>query len=433
MFNSGAMEKFKNFSGKCKTVNSTTYITFLFFILVLLLLAGTNVVIGEDVNLNKSALEYDYEIAKNNYFESLSNYSEAKAMWLISREKYLENKNDEKYENFISSTGDFTMNLSIVLENYNEMLKKRILSENSFDDITKKEQISRINRLLDKIRDIKKRLNESTSQTDSKSQLNVDMLKNFIKELQETYTQSQNMRGMVVTTILKYKTKIVIAGLVEDSLKINENIAQLKASGHNTTEIEEKLCKLNNLLNQSYANYQKCVNLMNLSTSESLAEAENLFKSTYTSLYKTKTGLNDIYNSIPDGWLSELESADSTFVAKGDGKAVINIREGDNESKANVKIYVIGSVTLKGDLSSVQISPKNLKEINSGEGKVYGGEGNIEITGNNLIIEISGKDINIAITGNGNATLTGTGTYKACNKGLCVNKAWEGKNINFSK
>ncbi len=23
--------------------------------------------------------------------------------------------------------------------------------------------------------------------------------------------------------------------------------------------------------------------------------------------------------------------------------------------------------------------------------------------------------------------------YKACNKGLCVNKAWEGKNINFSK
>ncbi|PKP55248.1 MAG: hypothetical protein CVT89_09035, partial [Candidatus Altiarchaeales archaeon HGW-Altiarchaeales-2] len=116
------------------------------------------------------------------------------------------------------------------------------------------------------------------------------------------------MRGMVVTTILKYKTKIVIAGLVEDSLKIDENIAQLKASGHNTTEIEEKLCKLNNLLNQSYANYQKCVNLMNLSTSESLAEAENLFKSTYTSLYKTKTGLNDIYNSIPDGWLSELES-----------------------------------------------------------------------------------------------------------------------------
>jgi len=158
-----------------------------------------------------------------------------------------------------------------------------------------------------------------------------------------------------------------------------------------------------------------------------LAEAENLFKTTYKSAYKIRTDLNDIYSSIPGGWISELESANSTYVAKGDGKAVINI------DKADIKIYVVGSVTLKGDTDNAKISLKNLKEMNSSEGKVYGGDGNIEITGKDLIIEISGKDINIAIAGNGNATLTGTGTQKACDKGLCISFPWEGKNIKFSK
>ncbi len=429
------MENFKNFLGKCK-MNSVSSIgtgVFVGFVLALILFALVmNVaadVTGENLNnaanTNYTLLKYDYEISKSNYFESLVYYNEAKAEWLVSRQKYLENKNDENYEIFIKSTKKFTLNISVVLENYNEMLKKRVLSDDSFDDITKNEQISRIDTLLDKIRDIKKQLNETT-----KSQLTIETLKNLSRELQETYAHSQHIRGMIVTILLKNKMKIVLTDLVNDSLKMNENIAQLKASGHNTTEMEKKLCKLNEMLNQSYANYQKCVNLMNLSTSESLVEAEDLFKNTYKSLYLTKSELLDIHNSIPGEWISKLESANSTYVTKGDGKAVINIDKTDN---ADIKIYVVGSVTLKGDISSAEISLKNLKEIESGEGKAYGGEGNIEITGKDLIIEVSGKDINIAIAGNGNATLTGTGTQKACDKGLCNTLLWEGKNIKFSK
>jgi len=428
------MKNFKNFLGKCrKNRIDSIFAGFVLALLLFALLMNVAAGVGEKnrenlnntlnaINANYTVLKYDYETARSNYFESLSYYNEAKAGWLVSRQKYLENKNDENYKIFINSTKKFILNLSVVLENYNEMLKKRVLSDDSFDDITKNEQISQIDILLDKIKDIKKQLSETP-----KSQLTIEALKNFAMELQETYAHSQHIRGMVVTTILKNKMKIVIAGLVEDSLKMYEDVAQLKASGYNTTEMEEKLCKLNEMLNQSYANYQKCVNLMNLSTSKSLAEAENLFKTTYKSAYKIRTDLNDIYSSIPGGWISELESANSTYVAKGDGKAVINI------DKADIKIYVVGSVTLKGDTDNAKISLKNLKEMNSSEGKVYGGDGNIEITGKDLIIEISGKDINIAIAGNGNATLTGTGTQKACDKGLCISFPWEGKNIKFSK
>jgi len=428
------MKNFKNFLGKCrKNRIDSIFVGFVLALLLFALLMNVAAGVGEKnrenlnntlnaINANYTVLKYDYETARSNYFESLSYYNEAKAGWLVSRQKYLENKNDENYKIFINSTKKFILNLSVVLENYNEMLKKRVLSDDSFDDITKNEQISQIDILLDKIKDIKKQMSETP-----KSQLTIEALKNFAMELQETYAHSQHIRGMVVTTILKNKMKIVIAGLVEDSLKMYEDVAQLKASGYNTTEMEEKLCKLNEMLNQSYANYQKCVNLMNLSTSKSLAEAENLFKTTYKSAYKIRTDLNDIYSSIPGGWISELESANSTYVAKGDGKAVINI------DKADIKIYVVGSVTLKGDTDNAKISLKNLKEMNSSEGKVYGGDGNIEITGKDLIIEISGKDINIAIAGNGNATLTGTGTQKACDKGLCISFPWEGKNIKFSK
>lgn len=420
------MKNFKNFFGKCRTKYKSRCIgTYLFGSVLALILFALVMNITADVTkenydtANNSILKHDYEISKQLYFKSLSDYNKAKVEWIVSRQRYMENKNDENYKIFVKSTKKYILNMLIVLENYNEMLKKRVLSDNSLDEITKKEEISRIDILLDKIRIIKKQVN--------KSQPTIKELKNLSMELKEIYAHSQHIRGVVVTSILKNKAKTIIVNLIKGSLKMNDNIAQLKASGYDTAKMEKKLCKVNKMLNQSYANYQQGVNLMNLSTSESLAEAENIFRSSYKLLYETTSELKNIYNSIPDEWMKKLESANSTYIAKGDGKGVINITD-----KADIKIYIIGNVTLKGNISSAEISLKNLKEI-EGKGKTYGGKGNIEIIGKDLIIEVEGKDINIAIVGNGNAVLTGTGTQKACNKGVCKTLLWEGKNIKFSK
>lgn len=425
------MKNFKNFFGKCRTKYKSircieTYLfpgSVLALILFALVMNTADVTKGNlnnTANTNYTILKHDYEISKQLYFKSLSDYNKAKVEWIVSRQRYMENKNDENYKIFVKSTKKYILNMLIVLENYNEMLKKRVLSDNSLDEITKKEEISRIDILLDKIRIIKKQVN-NTSQPTPKE------LKNLSMELKEIYAHSQHIRGLVVTSILKNKAKTIIVNLIKGSLKMNDNIAQLKASGYDTTKMEKKLCMVNKMLNQSYANYQQCANLMNLSTSESLAEAENIFRSSYKLLYVTTGELKNIYDSIPDEWMKKLESANSTYIAKGDGKGVINITD-----KADIKIYIIGNVTLKGNISSAEISLKNLKEI-EGKGKTYGGKGNIEIIGKDLIIEVEGKDINIAIVGNGNAVLTGTGTQKACNKGVCKTLLWEGKNIKFSK
>ncbi|NCN64467.1 MAG: hypothetical protein GW779_01165 [Candidatus Altiarchaeum hamiconexum] len=95
------MKNFKNFLGKYRK-NSTDGI-FAGFVLALLLFALL-MNVAAAINANYTFLKYDYETTKGNYFESLSYYNEAKAGWLVSRQKYLENKNDENYEVFINST-----------------------------------------------------------------------------------------------------------------------------------------------------------------------------------------------------------------------------------------------------------------------------------------------------------------------------------------
>ena len=110
------MKNFKNFLGKCrKNRIDSIFAGFVLALLLFALLMNVAAGVGEKnrenlnntlnaINANYTVLKYDYETARSNYFESLSYYNEAKAGWLVSRQKYLENKNDENYEVFINST-----------------------------------------------------------------------------------------------------------------------------------------------------------------------------------------------------------------------------------------------------------------------------------------------------------------------------------------
>lgn len=253
---------------------------------------------------------------------------------------------------------------------------------------------------------------------------------NISKELRDIWLEIRLSTKYYLGILWNHKVDLLLEKADNVSVRVSEEIQKLKNESKDTTELEAKLARYNELIGNAKKSHEKAEELYaehkgfnDEGKVTDVKQAEQFLRDANTNITETNRYLKEAYKVLREIFyelkkyrVGEVDLwGTGRLEAKGTGKAVLN---------GNLTVFVSGNGTLIVSSNANVTTSGNGTKVELGNGDIkYQGYGNATITGENIRVEISGNNIELWAEGTGSASLSGTGSYKV-EKTFAVRSEW---------
>lgn len=381
-------------------------------IIVAMLLVGTFSGVAAAADTTNQQADDQYKIRKERYEDTKrileDSYKQYRGM--VGKFRPLDLK--EGYRNYLVRANDHFVA-------YLEVLKYRL--ETAEDGVITFDASGNIDAYVKELEQIRAEIKKADTGRD---------LINITRELRDVWLEIRLSTKYYLGILWNQRVGNLLEKADNVSARVSDEIQKLKAAGKDTSELEAKLAKYNELIGKAEVSHKKAEELYATpkgfdangkvtdvkQAEQFLRDANKLLTETNRYLKEAYKVLREIFNQLKKHRVGEVDLWGTGMLeAKGTGRAVLT---------GNLTVEVSGNGTLIVSSNANVTTSGNGTKTDLGNGNIkYQGYGNATITGENIRVEISGNNIELRAEGTGSASLSGTGSYKV-ERAFAVRSEW---------
>lgn len=356
----------------------------------------------------------EYKQAKTQTVRAIDIYKSARADYLSAKTKYAKSKSKEDLQTTLTGAKDYVLRADEAMVAYLELLKVKVEKTEGMSADDKSKSLAEISA---DIVWLKSQQNAIQSSDTREALMNASLpVKNRWETIKAT---AKRISGRVLSAHVNY----VLGKLTDLEPKIQERIAKAKSDGKDTTQLNSLFDSYKASLTAAENSYKTAVlkfnAIANIQGADNLLrDGRNNLKEANTSLRAAHATLKLIVAELKDVQSKDVEGTGRLYV-QGDGTAVFTgngsvdgaTGVGTDPSKATVRIVDNGGdavVTTDGKGTKKQVDSKTT---------LYTGAGQVKATGTNVIVTVTGPNLDIIAEGTGKVAMTGKGAYKTSKTG----------------
>lgn len=356
----------------------------------------------------KTAKE-EYQQLKNDYDAAKQKFEDTKQQFNNAKEKVRSVKDNQSSEELKLKSKDYLNAAIDLLVDHLELLKSRAQdAENK--QILPFDASANIDKNIAQLEDIRTKVEQANTTRE---------LRDAAKELDDAWTKIKLEARYYSGIIINHRIDLFLVKTDNASARMDTLIQKLKDQGKDTSKLEKEKSSFDDLINEAKQSHQNDLALYeshkgfdssglvtnNQDAQAFLRDAANSQKNTVNKLKNANEHLRNFFKDARKMIVDKVVlRGTGKLEANGNGSAII---------KGNVTVTVSGNVTLRvSSNADVTTDGTGTKEVLSNGDVKYQGYGSATITGENIKVEITGKQITLTVEGTGSAVLTGKGTYR---------------------
>ncbi len=256
-------------------------------VMAVFLLGMASAVSAQHLKPWDEAAKEKYNTAKTEYKKLKSFYEDARQDWITARNKYVAYKTAENLENALEKGKDFLLKADKVLVGYLEMVSTYVEGEPGLSDREREEIISELDSYIRWLEEKQPEIENATTKKE---------LTDIAITVRNKWQEIRPATKRIVGQVMNAKVLWVINNAETASVKVGDEIEQLKEQGKDTTDLEAWLDDFNTKIDLAKEKHQAAKE--KYAAIRNVRDADKLFREGNTFVDEANQYLRSAYEDL---------------------------------------------------------------------------------------------------------------------------------------